>query len=72
MNKGHLPRSTATSAPDSRSFSGKILALWPPKSERDELLLEIYEQLQEKHADTNPARRVEGLSGAPDGDGASR
>ena len=72
MDKGHLPRSTTTPAPDSRSFSGKILALWPPKSERDELLLEIYEQLQEKHADTIPARKGEGRSGAPDGDGTSR
>ena len=51
MDKGHLPRSTATPVRDTRPFSRKISALWPPKSEQDELLLEIYEQLQEKHAD---------------------
>ncbi len=51
MDKGHLPRSTATPVPDTRPFSRKISALWPPKSEQDELLLEIYEQLQEKYAD---------------------
>ena len=72
MDKGHLQRSTTTPAPDSRFFSRKILARWPPKSERDELLLEIYEQLQEKHAATHPTRKDEGRSGAPDGDRASR
>ena len=51
MDKGHLPRNTAIPVRDTRLFLRKISALWPPKSERDELLLEIYEQLQEKHAD---------------------
>mgnify|MGYP003573073329 CR=1 FL=1 len=51
MDKGQLPRSKATPVRDTRFFSQKVSALWPPKSERDELLLEIYEQLQEKYAD---------------------
>ena len=72
MDKGQLPCSTATSARDSRFFSRKISDLWPPKSERDEMLLEIYEQLQEKLAATNPAQNGEGRLGAPDGDRTSR
>ncbi len=51
MDKSQLPRSKATPVRDTRFFSQKVSALWPPKSERDELLLEIYEQLREKYAD---------------------
>ena len=55
MDKGQLPRSKATPVRDTRFFSQKVSALWPPKSERDELLLEIYEQLREKYGDPRPS-----------------
>ncbi len=48
-------------APTARSFDdyyARILKQKLPRTEKDELLLELYEQLQEKHSTLAPATKV--------------
>jgi hypothetical protein len=51
MDKNQQSQERTTQVRDFPYLSQRISALWPPKSEKDELLLELYEQLLEKHTD---------------------